>query len=185
MGRPPDPRRKRELLDDAVDYAVANGLEGFTLRPLAQALGVQPNTLVHHFGSKEQLLSEVLNGVRDRLRRMRAQLAAEPDGDPLWGVWEWTADPEREAFFRFFFEAYGLALRRPDSFRPFLGRVVSDWVPTGEAGESADRGAKASEGAAAERTLELAVLRGLLLDLLTTGERDRVESALRRYAALV
>jgi AcrR family transcriptional regulator len=170
MARPPDPARRAELLDAAIDYAVEHGLSDLTLRPLADALGVMPNTLVHHFGSKEELLSEILNGVRDRLRGMRAQMQSEPGGDPLVGVWEWTASPERLPFFRSFFEAYGLALRRPESFEPFLTRVVSDWLPPdGDHSEQA--------------TLELALLRGLLLDLLTTGERDRVERALARFSA--
>jgi AcrR family transcriptional regulator len=168
MPRRPDPERRLQLLERAVDYAIEHGLDSLTLRPLAEALQVQPNTLVHHFGSKEELLSEILNGVRDRLRQMRSQLVGQPDRDPLVGVWDWTADPERDAFFRFFFEAYGLALRRPESFSPFLSRVVADWIPR-------------EHPAAA--TLELAVLRGLLLDLLTTGERERVESALHAFLA--
>jgi AcrR family transcriptional regulator len=168
MPRPPDPERRERLLRDAVDYAVENGVGGLTLRPLAQALGVMPNTLVHHFGSKEELLSAILNGVRDRLREMRGEIAASGSADATWAVWDWTAGPERQAFFRFFFEAYGLALREPDRYRPFLDRVVSDWLA-------------GPDSAAA--TLELAVLRGLLLDLLTTGERDRVERALEIYTA--
>jgi AcrR family transcriptional regulator len=169
VARPVDQRRRAQLLEEAVDYAVANGLADLTLRPLADALGVMPNTLVHHFGSKEQLLSEILNGVRDRLRAMREQLSAEPTGAPLQGVWEWTADPDRLAFFRSFFEAYGIALQHPERFQPFLQRVVSDWLPpTG----------------AENATLELAVLRGLLLDLLTTGERARVDGALELFARL-
>jgi AcrR family transcriptional regulator len=148
-----------------VDYAVENGITDLTLRPLARALGVQPNTLVHHFGTKEQLLSAILNGVRDRLRTMREQVA-DPRGDPLWEVWQWTADPAREDFFRFFFEAYGLALRQPDEYAAFLSRVVSDWI---------------NPGAPLAATLELALLRGLLLDLLTTGDRDRIERSLALY----
>jgi AcrR family transcriptional regulator len=168
MPRPPDLERRERLLRDAVDYAVENGVGGLTLRPLSQALGVRPNTLVHHFGSKEELLSAILNGVRDRLREMRADMEAPGGVDATWAVWRWTADPERQPFFRFFFEAYGLALREPDRYRRFLERVVSDWVA-------------GPDSAAA--TLELAVLRGLLLDLLTTGERDRVERALTLYTA--
>jgi AcrR family transcriptional regulator len=171
MARAPDPVRRAQLLDAAIDYAVEHGLSDLTLRPLADALGVMPNTLVHHFGSKEDLLSEILNGVRDRLRAMRAGMEGDPSGDPLTGVWEWTANPERLSFFRSFFEAYGLALRRPQSFEPFLARVVSDWLPVEESQRE-------------QATLELALLRGLLLDLLTTGERDRVEQALARFAAI-
>ncbi len=166
MARPIDKARRAELLQGSIDYAVEHGLADLTLRPLAEALGVQPNTLAHHFGSKEELLSEILNGVRDRLRATRAEVAADPRGDPIEAVWRWTADERHERFFRSFFEAYGLALRRPERFEPFLARVVSDWV--GPAGSPA-------------ATLELAVLRGLLLDLLTTGERERVEEALRLY----
>jgi len=169
MPRPPDPARRAELLSAAVDHAIERGLADLTLRPLAQALGVRPNTLVHHFGSKEELLSAILNGVRDRLQTMRQQLRDEGGPDPLWGIWDWTASPEREAFYRFFFEAYGLALHQPERYAAFLERVVSDWVD--------DRVLAAS-------TLELAVLRGLLLDLLTTGDRERVEAALARYASM-
>src|ERR1700722_1074184 len=172
MARPTDPARRRQLLDAAIDYAVEHGLADLTLRPLADALGVMPNTLVHHFGSKEELLSAILNGVRDRLREMRAEMQSSPDGDPLQGVWEWTASSERLPFFRSFFEAYGIALRQPESFEPFLARVVADGLPP-------------ESGAPREHaTLELALMRGLLLDLLTTGERERVEGALARFSAL-
>ncbi len=166
MPRTPNPTRRAELLSAAVDYAIDHGVADLTLRPLAQALGVQPNTLVHHFGTKEELLSEILNGVRDRLRAMREQMLNDVHGDPLSGVWQWTADPAREPFFRFFFEVYGLALRQRDRYAPFLERVVSDWI---------------GPHASTEATLELAVLRGLLLDLLTTGDRTRVEHALAHF----
>jgi AcrR family transcriptional regulator len=166
MARPIDQGRRAELLEGAIDYAVDHGLADLTLRPLAEALGVMPNTLTHHFGSKEALVSEILNGVRDRLRAMRAEVAADPRGDPIEAVWNWTAEEPRQRFFRSFFEAYGMALRQPERFEPFLARVVSDWI--GPANPEA-------------ATLELAVLRGLLLDLLTTGERDRIEGALALY----
>jgi AcrR family transcriptional regulator len=174
MPRPPDPERRAELLQRAVDYAVEHGVADLTLRPLAAALGVRPNTLVHHFGTKEQLLSEILNGVRDRLRAMREHAADENAAaareDALHATWRWTSDPARQPFFRFFFEAYGLALRAPERYEPFLERVVSDWLPEGEE---------------VPATLELAVQRGLLLDLLTTGDRERVQAALERFATRV
>src|SRR5271155_4722054 len=157
------------MLDAAVDYAVEHGLADLTLRPLADALGVMPNTLVHHFGSKEEMLSAILNGVRDRLRAMRAQMEEESSRGPLasrqaplGGVWAGASGPERLPFFRSFFEAYGLALQQPERFRPFLDRVVADWLVSAEPERA---------------TLELAVVRGLLLDLLTSGERDRVDAA--------
>ena len=166
MPRTTDHARRAELLNAAVDYAIEHGVADLTLRPLAQALGVQPNTLTHHFGTKEQLLSAILTGVRDRLRTIRDQPREDAQPDPLWSVWQWTASPERASFFRFFFEAYGVALRRPDDYAPFLERVVDDWI---------------DPHAPIAATLELAVIRGLLLDLLTTGDRERVERALDRF----
>jgi AcrR family transcriptional regulator len=164
VARKVDHVRRTQLLEAAVDYAVERGLADLTLRPLAEALGVMPNTLVHHFGSKEELLSAILNGVRDRLRAMWVQMEQDASARaPLEGVWEWTSSLERLAFFRSFFEAYGLALQQPERFAPFLDRVVADWLVVGGEPERA--------------TLELAVVRGLLLDLLTTGERERIDAA--------
>ncbi len=169
MARRADPVRRAQLLDSAVDYALEHGLADLTLRPLADALGVMPNTLVHHFGSKDELLSAVLNGVRDRLRRMLSDLQPDAREISLQGAWAWTSSPERLAFFRSFFEAYGLALRQPQHYRAFLERVISDWLTSDQLEQT---------------TLELAVLRGLLLDLLTTGERARVDAAFTLFLQL-
>jgi AcrR family transcriptional regulator len=171
MARRADPARRARLLEAAVDYAIENGLADLTLRPLADALGVMPNTLVHHFGSKEEILSAILNGVRDRLRAMYSRLEADPAQTPLQGVWAWTSAPERLAFFRSFYEAYGMALRRPARFGPFLDRVVADWL------------AGATPAELPRATLELAVARGLLLDLLTTGDRERIDAAFALFTA--
>jgi AcrR family transcriptional regulator len=163
MPRTVDPVRREQLLAAAVDYAIDHGLADLTLRPLAEALGVLPNSLVHHFGSKDELLTAILNGVRERLREtVRGQPASDADSDPLRDAWAWSSDPEHLDFFRSFFEAYGLALRHPDRFAGFLERVVSDWLVTDNP---------------VRTTLDLAVLRGLLLDLLTTGEHARVQEA--------
>ncbi len=169
MPRPTDPARREELLQAAIDYAVAHGLADLTLRPLAAALGVAPNSLTHHFGGKQELRAAILNGVRDRLRAMYVEIQGEPGEDPLLGIWRWSADPERLAFFSSFFEAYGMALREPQRNSAFLDRVVADWV---DSVAPADR---------SRATLELALLRGLLLDLLTTGDHERIESALALY----
>ena len=94
MTRPVDTARHSELLDRAVQYAIEHGLSDLTLRPLADALGIMPNTLVHHFGSKEELLSAILNGVRERLQGMvRAELERDPGGEPLQVVWRWSLQP--------------------------------------------------------------------------------------------
>ncbi len=80
------------------------------------------------------------------------------------------------AYLRLFSEVYALAVQQPDRFPGFsTRRAVHDWLP---ALETPLREAGAGEDEArALATLVLAVERGLLLDALGTGERERVHAA--------
>lgn len=65
-GRPVNHQRRADLLDAAVDYAVQHGFAELSWRPVARALGVSTTTLVHHFGTKEQMLEAMLGRLRER-----------------------------------------------------------------------------------------------------------------------
>jgi AcrR family transcriptional regulator len=174
MARPPDTKRRQELLDGAVDYVVANGISDLSLRPLAMALGTQAPVLLHHFGTKEQLVEELLGRVRDRLRALgrRAETATHRSG--LGAVWTWVSDPDQGPLMRLFFEAYGIALRHPDRYSDFLNHAIRDWL---------DEPLAAIDEISA--TLAIATVTGLLLDLLTTQDSVRVEAAMERFVFLV
>jgi AcrR family transcriptional regulator len=174
VGRPVDHARRQDLLDAAVDYAIANGIADLSLRPMAKALGTQAPVLLHHFGSKEQLLSLILNGVRDRLRALGTQAEAADHRAGLAAVWAWASSPEQDPFLRLFFESYALALRHPDRYPDFLDTVVQDWL---------DEPMAAVDQVSA--TIAIAAIRGLLLDLLATGQRDRVDAAMERVMDLL
>jgi AcrR family transcriptional regulator len=174
MARPPDPKRRQELLDGAVDYVVANGLSELSLRPLAVALGTQAPVLLHHFGTKERLVEELLSRVRDRLRALGRSAEAGTRRSGLGAVWTWASDPDQGPLMRLFFEAYGLALRHPDRYSDFLDHTVRDWL---------DEPLAAVDDISA--TLAIAAVTGLLLDLLTTGDRVRVEDAMERFVFLL
>lgn len=174
MGRPPDPQRRLELLDGAVDYVVANGISDLSLRPLALALGTQAPVLLHHFGTKEHLVAEILGRVRDRLRALGRSAEAERYRSGLGAVWAWVSDPDQGQLMRLFFEAYGLALRRPDHFSDFLDHAIHDWL---------DEPLAAVDDVSA--TLAIATVTGLLLDLLTTRDQVRVEAAMERFQFLL
>src|SRR5262249_32927762 len=66
MARPPNPNRKAETLARATDYVLAHGLSGLSLRPLAAALGTSTRMLLYDFGSKEELVADVLAEARRR-----------------------------------------------------------------------------------------------------------------------
>lgn len=162
MARPADPERRRRLLEVATHFVIERGLSESALRPMAAALGVRAPTLIHHFESKELLISQILNEVRRRLRQV-AEGVGPGIRDRLEAVWSWASAPEHEDFYRTFFEIYGTALRRPDRYGEFLDHVVSDWL--------------ADDDDPVRATLAIAMNRGLLLDLLTTGDRERVDTA--------
>jgi AcrR family transcriptional regulator len=167
MPRPVDPHRRAAVLARAADYVLARGLAGLSLRPLARALDTSTRMLLYDFGSKDQLIHEILAEIR---RREESLLEAEVH--TLDDVWRWIAAPEREPFLRLFFEIYVGSLGRKEAeplVRDWLEFLRTSWRPPVED---------------ATATLMVAVVRGLLLDRLATGDRDRTDSALHRFAEL-
>ncbi|MGW6619636.1 TetR/AcrR family transcriptional regulator [Nocardia sp. NPDC055002] len=179
-GRPVDYQRRDELLDAVVDYMVEHGLSELSWRPVAAGLGVSPTTLVHHFGTKEQMLQVVLERLRRRMFAATSDAAGpHPDlATAARAVWTRTSDPRMQAEFRLFFAAYGRALQAPQQFADFLDHVVTDWMTSLREAQIPDTDV---ETATRTATLVIATIRGLLLDLLTTGDRNRVQDAAESF----
>lgn len=176
MGRKPDPARREQLLLATASYLEQNGLIGLSLRPLGAALGVSPRTLLYHFGSKEQLLAEALNASA-ALRAAVEEFSAteQPLFDRVRGLWARTIEPGSRPYLRLFFEVYAAALRQPQKYTAFRSTVVHRWLdlvmPMLEA-----EGLGAGEARSTATEL-LALHHGCTLDLLVTGDRDRVNAA--------
>jgi len=181
-GRPVDCERRAELLDAVVDYTVEHGFSDLSWRPVAAALGVSTNSLVHRFGSKEQMLVAILGRLRERIVVDTDDVLGEGAdlATAARAVWARTSAPQREAEFRLFFAVYGRALQAPQQFAEFLDHVVADWM-----GALCDAQGPDTDPAVARRTATtvIATIRGLLLDLLATGDRDRVQDAAETFLA--
>jgi AcrR family transcriptional regulator len=80
MARTPDETRRAELLDAVVDYVCAHGVAGLSLRPLAKAVDSSPRVLLYYFGSKEDLVTEVLEQAGARQRDLFERLRTRPLG---------------------------------------------------------------------------------------------------------
>lgn len=52
--------RRQEILDRAIEVFADKGAEGTSLRAIAETIGVSHAALLHYFGSREELLVEVL-----------------------------------------------------------------------------------------------------------------------------
>jgi len=171
---PATPRRR--LLDAAIDHFGRNGIGDTSLRGIADALGTSHRMLIYHFGSREGLLAEVTREVE---ARQRAVMAVTYDADlpPLEAAakyWEETV----EASLRYgplFFELAAHAMQGKEHASALRAELISAWLPSvtdlcraiGIPERQAESHARLALGAA----------RGLLLDLLVSGDREEVARA--------
>ncbi len=183
MPRHADERLREELLASIVEYVLGRGLADLSLRPLAAAVNASPRTLLYHFGSKEALVGAVIDESRRRQRVLLEtwyERSAEHDVRTLLlRAWQWLAAPRHESILRLFFETYGLALQDRKHRATFLRGAVNDWVVPFS--RELERQGFSRERSAALGTLIAAVARGLLFDLLATGDRTRVDRAFRSF----
>jgi AcrR family transcriptional regulator len=170
------------LLTATVEYVAAHGIGDLSLRQLAAALGTSHRMLVYHFGSKEGLLVEVVRAVEERQRQALAALDDDlPPADQARQIWRRLADPSMWPQERLFFELYGQALQGRTHTTDLLDGIVDDMVrPLAEA---LVRQGHPADAASAHARLGVAVVRGLLLDLLATGDRNGVDAAMELFIA--
>jgi AcrR family transcriptional regulator len=187
---PPAPSaRKAELLELAYRYALEHGLAELSLRPLAKAIGSSPRVLLYLFGSKDGLVRALLGRARaDELGLLAAIRQAAPAQGDLATVaarlWDWLAAEDHRALLTLWVEGYSRSLTDPGGpWAGFAQATVRDWLDLLRAAQPT----AARDGAAAQasRTLVLAVLRGALLDLLATGDTDRITPAVHQHLQAV
>ncbi|MBV9413208.1 MAG: TetR/AcrR family transcriptional regulator [Acidimicrobiia bacterium] len=172
------------LLDAAVEFAANNGLSDVSLRQMATALGTSHRMLIYHFGSKEGLLVGVVNEVERRQREGMLALGADDTvspADALRQMWATLADSSLWPFERLFFEVYGQALQGRPHMGTFLDGVVDSWLEPATA--LGMRMGMRKRDARAWARLGLAVTRGILLDLLATGDRKGCDDAIDKFVA--
>lgn len=118
VSRRPDPERKPQLLSDIVDYLHERSLSSLTFRTLADHLDVSTFTLVYHFGTKSQLVAEVIGSICELQRAafLDAQMSTDSIDeyfDAFRRYWAWTLD--HRALHRLEFEAAMLEAARMDA----------------------------------------------------------------------
>ncbi|MGX7673601.1 TetR/AcrR family transcriptional regulator [Plantactinospora sp. DSM 117369] len=173
-----------ELLSRVVDRMAEQGVSALSLRRLAADLGTSHRMLIYHFGSKEGLLVEVVREVESRQRAKLASLEFDPADSPadaIRSMWRRLADPALWPYERLFFELYGQAVQGYPGTTALLEGVVDSWLDLNV--ELAARRGVPAEVARTHARLGLAVVRGLLLDLLATGDRAGTDAALEAFAA--
>ena len=166
------------LLAAAVAQAMRGGIADMSLRELAAAIGTSHRMLLYHFGSREGLLNAVARAVEEAQRALVSE----------WGIsalnarrlWQHFSDPQLWPAERLFFELYAHALLGRPGTEGFLDSAIEPWVAALVPAITREAGLD-SKSARAEARLAVAVTRGLLLDLLATGDRAGVTEAFERY----
>lgn len=181
MARLVDLDRRNQLLDQVVAHLAEHGLANVSLRPMATALGVSVNALVHHFGSKDDLIIAALHrsgAVQQSIeRRWLARQPRMSQADLLRAWWRWiSASPQNLAIVRLGIEAAALEATRSGLPKQVRGEQIGLWRSNIETRLVAE--GVPHEVAVTEASLAKAMFTGLVVDLLATGQRARLTRAL-------
>ena len=171
-GMAPSQARER-LLAAAVEQALQGGIIGQSLRQIAADVGTSHRMLLYHFGSREGLLAAISNAINETVAGTLDRWAEPRE------LFRHFADPEAWPWLRLFFELYVHALFGGPGSNDFFDASVRRWLD-GLAGELVKQGADEAT-ARIQARLQLAVARGLLLDLLATQELGEVSQAYDYY----
>lgn len=170
--------RRTELLQRATTYMLDNGVANLSLRPMAAALETSARMLVYHFGSKEELIVAVTSEVRTRFQAALEEAFACPRTGathPLMTFWETLIEPENLRFVKLLFEVEILAIQNPQTYGRYLDQTSTDWL------EVIERTLRQDIRSRSMAALCYAVIDGLLLQVLNSGERKEATVALELF----
>jgi AcrR family transcriptional regulator len=177
VGRHRQPEIRARLLDACTDHALEHGLPD-RLAPLAAATDTSTRMLIYHFGTRDELLREILGQARRRqlelftdLLRVRPE---EPYLDTLTKAWAAMTGPGGQPYLRMFGRLHDSA--GEPHWPGFRRAATTDWLAPLEAG-------MATLGRPELATVVLAVIRGLLQDLDATGDAARTDRAFADFLA--
>jgi AcrR family transcriptional regulator len=169
MPRQPDEGRRQDLLNAIITAVAAGGIGTRSLRDLAAAVGTSHRMLLHHFGSRNELLLAIVEEVERRQAAKVAQLPPDPAA-AMAAMWNDLRRPELWPFERLFFECYARGAQGEEPFTRLLPAAIGGWLAEvdHQSGGNADP---------ALARLAIAVSRGLLLDLVASGDTAGVDAA--------
>jgi AcrR family transcriptional regulator len=167
---------RARLLEAAIDHFGRHGIGDTSLRGIAEAVGTSHRMLIYHFGSREGLLAEVTRAVE---ARQRAVMAATYDTDlpPLEAAAKYW-DETVEATLRYgplFFELAAHAMQGKEHAASLREELIASWLP--QVTELCRALGIPDDQAETHARLALGAARGLLLDLLVSGDRSEVARA--------
>ena len=182
MARTADPQRRPALLAQIVEYLLDQPLATLSFRTLATALGVSTYTLVYHFGSRAELLHEIVRAITTRQNTVVEAVATETGKleehlQNMRDSWNWVLHPRNRQLQRLEFEAAMIEAqeRGPEPITP---KVFELWHSVGHKALVAMGLADAD--ASIEARIITSTMYGLQYDLIVNGDEERATAAFRR-----
>jgi AcrR family transcriptional regulator len=179
MPRPADPQRKPVLLEQIIEHLLDRPLATLSLRTIAAGLGVSTYTLVYHFGSRAQLLHDIVEAISSHQLATVAIVDRE-GGDVeshlrnLRESWAWILVPRNLQLQRLEFEAS--MLEAQDGEQTGVTRLVFErWHRTGR--EALKRMGLPDAAADLEARIMTDTMYGLQYDLIVNRNIDAANDA--------
>jgi AcrR family transcriptional regulator len=179
--RQADPAKKPALLEQIVDYLIDKPLSALTFRGLASALNVSSFTLVYHFGTRDDLVREIITAIATRQRGFETvfdpqtvTLTSYFEG--LRKTFELTLFPRNRALQRLEFEAQMLEAVAPDHA---LTRIAHEELHARARDTLMALGLDRAN-AAVESQLIIDTFYGIQVGLVVSGDVKRATAAFNR-----
>lgn len=158
------------LLERVIAEVAANGLADRSLRELADAVGSSHRMLIYHFRTREGLVTAIVQATEQAQRDLLLEMGTEAAdaGELVLMLWERVSSTEMRPFVRLFFECVAVT----------GGEGLTDpWL------QVADDVAESLGVSAREEDLRLgiAVTRGLLIDVLASGDVNTATRSIERF----
>lgn len=122
---------KQEILQGALEAALADGLSRLTFGRVAKRLGISDRMVVYYFPTKDDLIAEVLVALGGQVQEALGRAFAHPAADHrelARAAWPVLATPAADPVFALFFEANGLAAAGHEPYRSVVTALVTAWV---------------------------------------------------------
>jgi AcrR family transcriptional regulator len=183
VARPIDVVKREELLATAATVLARTGLVDTSLRSLAAEMGTSARMLVYYFGSKEQLILDVMN------RQQRAAIPNTDDVEPpvsiaahrQWCVEDWHACTrgKRSDNLRVLLQVFGAACGRDSPYRTYTWETLSLLTRNSQARLEAL--GMSTHVAETRSRIALAAFQGFIIEYFTADDPDYVDDTFARF----
>lgn len=123
--------KRAQLTEALADLVLAEGLDALSLRPAAARLGTSDRMLLYYFGTKTELMGDVLACVSERFANHLARTTHGrrlPPQNMVGHATNLLAEPEGRAFVQLWLEIAARAARGDDQYTAAAAAIAEFWT---------------------------------------------------------